>query len=116
MSKGISIYYKLISQDLDKLIYGYSGANINKEYDKKYLLSFDGRIEISISALKNKSASDSFGDGDIKVLQDCKYECHEPRLTNGDETIGFFAFKVASKIFREFKDELKISQKGGIVY
>lgn len=30
MSRGITIYYKLMSKDNDKVTYGYSGANINK--------------------------------------------------------------------------------------
>jgi hypothetical protein len=32
MSRGISIYYKLLSKDNEKVIYGYSGADLNKKY------------------------------------------------------------------------------------
>ena len=116
MSKGISIYYKLIGSDNDKLTYGYSGADTNKEYDKESLLKYDGMIEISVSALKNKNINVAFADNDIKVLRECKYEWHQPRIINGEATVGLFAMKVAYTIFSEFNKNFKIVAKDAIIY
>lgn len=51
MSRGISIYYKLIQSEDEKLIYAYYGADLNKGYEEKYLLMYDGLIEIQVEAL-----------------------------------------------------------------
>jgi hypothetical protein len=40
MSRGIEIYYKLIHSDNDTVTYGYSGADINKDFDKEFLLKY----------------------------------------------------------------------------
>lgn len=116
MSKGISIFYKLIELGKPKVIYGYSGANINKEYDYNDLLDYDGLIEITIEGLKNKDLIEAINTGDIKILKECRYEWHEPRLINGDSSIGFFALKVLIKIFGNYKINLKIEEQGAIVY
>lgn len=116
MSSGISIYYKLISEDNDKVTYGYSGANINLEYDEKNLLEYDGLIEITLNALKNKTLIEALEDKEINILKECRYEWHQARLTNGEETVGFFSVKVVSKIFRKYKENMQIENKGAVVY
>jgi|GEM_PF-1956158 len=116
MSRGISIYYKLLSSDKNKLRYGYSGADINREYNKNSLLAYDGIIEITISALESKTAIEAIKDNDAAILKECKYEWHQPRLADGDRNLGFFAVKVISKIFRERKENQKIADKGCVVY
>jgi hypothetical protein len=116
MSRGILIYYKLISSENNKLIYGYSGANINKEYDERYLLEYDGVIEISIKALETKSAIQAFNDKEINILKECNYEWHQPRLVYGKDTIGFFAVRIVHEIFKEFKHDMQQPKKGGVEY
>lgn len=116
MSVGIEIYYKLLNAGKDVLLYGYSGANINKEYNKKDLLLYDGLIEIDVYALENKGAAEAFRDNNIRILKECIYEYHHPRLTDGDETVGYFAIRTASKIFREFKENAQPPISGGVVF
>lgn len=116
MSRGISIYYKLISEDSDKVTYGYSGANINKEYDEKNLLDYDGIIEITINSLKNKTVLEALTDKEINILKECRYEWHQPRLRHGEDSLGFFVLKVVSKIFRKYKGNFQIEIRGSVVY
>jgi hypothetical protein len=66
--------------------------------------------------LKNKSIEIALADNDIKVLRECKYEWRQPRLINGETTVGLFAMKVSYKIFSEFNSSMKIVEKGAIVY
>lgn len=116
MSRGISIYYKLISSDINKLTYGYSGADINKEYDKGSLITYDGIIEIIISALESKTAIEAIKDNNVTILKECRYEWHQPRVSDGDRKLGFFAVRVISKIFSEYKENKQIADKGCVVY
>lgn len=116
MSRGISIYYKLLNSDENKLTYGYSGADISKKYDKNSLLAYDGIIEITISALESKTSTEAIKDNTATILKECIYEWHQPRLTDGDRKIGFFAVNVISKIFREYKENKQIAEKGCVVY
>jgi hypothetical protein len=115
MSRGITIFYKLISSD-NILIYAYSGANINREYDEKKLQECDGIIEISIDVLENKTAIKTFADKDIKILKECRYEWHEPRLFNGEETVGFLAVNAVSKNFMELKNNRVVADKVAVIY
>lgn len=116
MSRGISIYYKLINSDTSKLTYGYSGADLNKGYDEQSLLAYDGLIEISIYALEKKSVIDALRDNEVKIIKECRYEWHQPRLADGERMFGFFAIRVVSKIFREYEQNRQIASKGSIVY
>lgn len=116
MSRGITIYYKLLQKDNDKVIYGYSGANINKEFDEKYLLAYDGIIEIKMNALKHKTAFEALSDDDIKIIKECRYEWHQPRLTDDDSSVGFFAVAVISKVFRQYKSNRQIEEEGGVLF
>ena len=77
MSRGIEVYYKLVSIDKEKITYGYSGANINKEYELIKLLDYDGLIEIAIEALeKNKTLSEVFTNKEVNIIKECRYEWH----------------------------------------
>jgi hypothetical protein len=116
MSVGIEIYYKLLDTDKDKLLYGYSGANINKEYNEKNLLLYDGLIETEVHALESKSAAEAFKDKNIHIVRECIYEWHQPRLIDGEETVGYFVVRAVSKIFSEFKQNKQPPISGGVVY
>ena len=117
MSRGIEVYYKLVSIDKEKITYGYSGANINKEYELIKLLDYDGLIEIAIEALeKNKTLSEVFTNKEVNIIKECRYEWHENKLANGDDQVGYFAVTAVSKIFKEHKKNIKIPTKGSVVY
>lgn len=116
MSRGISIYYKLIKEDELCLLYGYSGADINKEYDKDLLLKYDGVIEISKETLLKTDLVDAMNRNGIKVLNECSYEWHHSRVINGEVTMGFFAMRVIFKIFKVFKEQGSIPNGGAVVY
>lgn len=116
MSRGISIHYKLMKEDDLYLLYGYSGADINKEYDKDLLLKYDGVIEISKETLVKMDFLDAMNSNGIKVLNECSYEWNHSRVINGEETMGFFAMKVIFKIFKQFKAQGSIPDGGVVAY
>ncbi len=117
MSRGIEVYYKLVSIDKEKITYGYSGANINKEYELIKLLDYDGLIEIAIEALeKNKTLSEVFTNKEVNIIKECRYEWHENKLENGEDKVGYFAVTAVSKIFKEHKINMKIPTEGSVVY
>lgn len=116
MSRGISIYYKLIKEDELCLLYGYSGADINKEYDKDLMLNYCGIIEISKEALAKMDFLDAIKHNKVRVINECEYEWHHNRLISEDGTMGFFATKVIYKIFKEFKEQGSIPSGGAVVY
>ncbi|HEY9059941.1 MAG TPA: hypothetical protein VIO64_05460 [Pseudobacteroides sp.] len=116
MSRGISIYYKLIKEDDLCVLYGYSGVDVNKEYDKDLLLKYDGVIEISKETLIKRDFLDAVNSNGIKVLNECFYEWHHSRVISGEETMGFFAMRVIYKIFKEFKEQGRIPDRGAVVY
>lgn len=79
------------------------------------MLEYDGLIEIDINALIHKTANEALSDNEIRIIRECRYEWHQPRLTNGDSSLGFFAVTVISKIFRQYKKNLQIDEKGGVL-
>lgn len=116
MSRGISIYYKLIKEDELCLLYGYSGADINKEYDKDLLFKYDGIIEIAKDGLERVDFLDALKYNKVKIIKECEYEWHHERISNGEETIGFFAMRVILKVFKEIKEQGSIPLSGAVVY
>ncbi len=116
MSIGISVFYKLIEEKDLCLLYGYSGADINREYDKDLLLNHDGIIEISKETLVKMDFLDAMNSNGIKILNECSYEWHHSRVINGDRTVGFFAMRVIYKIFKEFKAQGSAPDGGVVAY
>ena len=116
MSRGICIYYQLKREEGSKLVYGYSGVDLNKEYDKNKILSYDGEFEISKNALIRKDVLDAFKDQDIMFSKESAYEWHHEKVKNGEDYIGFFAMKAVFKIFNQYKTLQYIEEKGAVAY
>lgn len=118
MSRGISIYFRLIRRTEDEVVYEYSGVDINKKYDKNDILAYDGIIKIKIEDLKCSDVIDSIKSGSSRILKECKYEYHHKRLMDKESGVSypFFAIKTISKIFRTYKNSGIINNKDCVVY
>lgn len=53
MSRGLEAVYKLLTIEDGKDIYAYSGDDFSFPYDKELARSYDGRIEIALSAFED---------------------------------------------------------------
>jgi hypothetical protein len=73
-------------------------------------------VEISISALEDKTVIKAFKDNEVIILKEFRFEWHHPRLADGGRMLGFFAVSAASKIFREYKQNKQAVSKGSVVY
>ena len=114
MSRGISVYFKQLSDTNNIYTYGYSGVS-NKEYDKNDVLAFDGIIHIAYKALAEDDIATSIRSQNIWVEKECKYEWHESRVKDGDQSYGLFALKAVTKIIREYKSKGYMPLSGGYV-
>ena len=65
---------------------------------------------------QEKDIIQALKDGDVIITKPCLYEWHHYPLKDENNTYEFFAVKVASKIFRVYKEQRKIEEKNGVVY
>lgn len=119
MSRGISIYYKLIDSTEDKVVYGYSGMNISYGYDEKIAKAYDGRLVITKDALYNKEIDKIKWGIDYYTEKDCAAgeELDNHRLKVDEEnSMQYFAVKALYKIFTQYKKNGVIDQDGAVIY
>lgn len=106
MSRGLEAVYKLLNLESNKVIYTYSGDNFSYPYDKKIARSYDGRIEIMLSAFDNIDSEDLFKSEKVKIIKDCYYaekNCFE---------IDILAIRTISNIFKKYKKTLELPKEG----
>ncbi|WP_321992946.1 hypothetical protein [Clostridium butyricum] len=69
MSRGLEAVFRLLVIEDDKAIYAYSGENFSFQYDKELTRSYDGRIEILLSAFDDIDSYDLF---EKEKVKNCK--------------------------------------------
>lgn len=106
MSRGLEAVYRLLNVENDKAIYAYSGDNFNYSYDKELARSYDGRIEIMLSAFDNIHSEDLFKSGEVKIIKDCFY------AEKNSFGIDILAINTISNILRTYKETLRIPKEG----
>lgn len=118
MSRGISIYYKMVNSDNENIWYGYSGVDQNKAYKEVDVLKYDGMLRLSKQLLDTDKVIDCLREGIIVIEKECKYENHHTRLVDNEtgKEYGYFALKVASKVIRILQESGEFSIKDAIVF
>ena len=107
MSSGLEAVYKLLTIEDGKAIYAYSGDNFSFPYDKEMARSYDGRIEITLSAFEDFNwDGKNFESGKIKITKNCYYA----ELTSFG--IDIFALKTISNIMFKYKETQEIPKMG----
>ena len=104
MSRGLEAVYKLLIIDDSKAIYAYSGENFNFPYDKEIARSYDGRIEIMLTAFEN---SDFENISEMITITKCCY--YAEKNCSG---IDILALKTISNILMKYKETMKIPKEG----
>lgn len=102
MSRGLEAVYKLLNIENGKAIYAYSGDNYNFPYDKEIARSYDGRIEILLSAFED----DEIKSDKVKILKECYY------ADKNMYGIDIFGLRTISNIFRKYKETGEIPKEG----
>jgi DNA polymerase elongation subunit (family B) len=106
MSMGLEAVYRLLKIENDMVIYAYSGDNFSYPFDKELARSYDGRIEMSLSAFKNINSFDLFEKGKVKIIKECF--CAE-KNTFG---IDILAIRTISHILRKYRETSEIPKEG----
>ncbi|EKQ57605.1 MULTISPECIES: hypothetical protein [unclassified Clostridium] len=106
MSRGLEVVYKLLKIENSKAIYAYSGDNFSYPFDKELARSYDGRIEVSLSAFENIHDYDLFEKGKVKIIEECFYA---EKNTFG---IDILAIRTISHILRKYRETSEIPKEG----
>ena len=106
MSMGLEAVYRLLKIENDMVIYAYSGDNFSYPFDKELARSYDGRIEMSLSAFKNINSFDLFEKGKVKIIKECFYA---EKNTFG---IDILAIRTISHILRKYRETSEIPKEG----
>lgn len=106
MSRGLEAVYRLLNVENDKAIYAYSGDDFNYPYDKELARSYDGRIEISLSALDSITSEELFRSGKVKITKECFY------AEKNSFGIDLLALKTISNILRKYSETLELPKEG----
>ncbi|MGL5153156.1 MAG: hypothetical protein ACRC7N_21555 [Clostridium sp.] len=106
MSRGLEAVYKLLAIENDKAIYGYSGDNFSLPYDKEIARSYDGRIEILLSAFDDIDSENLFEKEKVIVVKECYYA--EKNMYEVD----ILAIRTISSILRKYRDTNEIPKQG----
>ncbi|MDF2903571.1 MAG: hypothetical protein K0S25_1209 [Bacillus sp. (in: firmicutes)] len=107
MSRGLEAVYKLLTIENGNAIYAYSGDNFSAPYDKELARSYDGRIEITLSAFEEFNwDGKTFESGKIKITKNCYYA--EINIFGVD----IFALKTISDIMIKYKEIQEIPKEG----
>ena len=105
MSRGLEAVYKLLTIEKGKAIYAYSGDNFSFQYDEQLARSYDGRIEITLSAFQEYYLDkDLFDWSKINITKNCYYA---DVTTFG---VDIFALKTISNIMMKYKETQEIPQ------
>ncbi len=104
MSRGLEAVYKLLSIEDGKAIYAYSGENFNFPYDKEIARSYDGRIEIMLTAFEDTEFENI--SEKIKITKCCHY------AEKNSMGIDILALKTISNILMKYKETMKIPKDG----
>jgi hypothetical protein len=97
MSMGYYANCRLYKEDIDVIIYQYSGENWNREFNKGDAVLYDGFIIIKKDFDYTMSVSDLFLHGYIKV-KPCKNEFQKGYIPY------YFAFALVNKLFKGLED------------
>lgn len=106
MSRGLESVYKLLNIENGTAIYAYLGDNFSYPFDKELARSYDGRIEIMLTAFENVDTEDLFESGKVKIIKDCYY------AEKNSFGIDILALRTISNILRKYKETLDIPKEG----
>lgn len=106
MSRGWEAVYRLLAIEDDKAIYAYSGENFSFLYDKEIARSYDGRIEVLLSAFEDTDSYDLFEREKVKIIKECYYA--EKNLYGVD----ILAIRTVSHILRKYRETYEIPKEG----
>jgi hypothetical protein len=106
MSRGLEAVYKLLDIENDKVIYAYSGDNFSYPFDKELARSYDGRIEILISAFDDIESYDLFDKGKVKIIKECHY------AEKNSFGVDILAIRTVSNILRKYRETSEIPKQG----
>lgn len=73
MSRGLEAVYRLLGVEDNKAIYAYSGDNFSYPFNKELARSYDGLIEILLSAFDDVYSYDLFQKEKVKIINECYY-------------------------------------------
>lgn len=106
MSRGLEAVYRLLGIENDKAIYAYSGDNFSYPFDKELARSYDGRIEILLSAFDDIDSYDLFDKGKVKIIKECY---HAEKNSLG---VDILAIRTVSNILRKYRETSEIPKQG----
>jgi hypothetical protein len=106
MSRGLEAVYRLLNIENGKATYAYSGDNFNYPYDKELARSYDGRIEIMLSAFENIESDDLFEKDKVKITKNCYY------AEKNSFGMDILAIVTLSNIIRKYKETSEVPKEG----
>ena len=116
MSRGVHIFYKLIGGDNEVIKYSYSGGD-SRDKDE-FLKAYDGILVIRKDSLEKEMNDRVYG---IDYYQEkgcaATEKSHNMQVNNErGGKVDLFALKVASKVFRIYRETGKIEEENSIEY